>query len=218
MKYIKLYEQFINEGVSFGKKALKAKLEQKVEIAKKAAEKWGGSYFKTLERIEAYAKTGKLPSWKDHYGVQGGDKQSSYEIFMGMNAVSLAEQVAKIINKYKKHEVETTSRPAMAGWSGTARSTVGGSIEGVTNFNPGGGRTYLIAVTCGSGISSSVKDKMFQELYETFYILDEYNGWDGGVSFSVSEGSNYSTIGLTCSEYSFPKEYAQRLSAIMNDK
>ena len=97
--------------------------------------------------------------------VQGDEKQDSYDIFQGRNAVQLAEKISKVIKKYKKNEVEQSSTGAAAGWSGTMRSTVGGTIEGRANFNPGGRRTYLIAVTCGSGIDSKIKDKMFQEIY-----------------------------------------------------
>ena len=201
MKKIKLFEQFINESISFDKKGIKAKLEDKVRIAKIAVEKWGDSYKKTLAETEAAAKSGKLPSYKEPLMVQGDETQDSYDIFQGGNAAQLAKKISKVIKKYKKYEVEQSSTGAAAGWSGTMRSTVGGEIQGRSNFNPGGRRDYLIAVTCGSGIDSKIKDKMFQELYELFFVLDQYNSSDGGVMFDYSSGTNYSTIGLTNSSY-----------------
>ena len=214
MKKVELYGAFINEAVSFGKKGIKAKLEDKVRIAKIAVEKWGTSYDKTLKEAEAAAKSGKLPNYREHLNVQGDEKQDQYDIFQGGNANQLAEKIAKVIKKYKKYEVAQSSTGAAAGWSGTMRSTVGGEIQGRANFNPGGRRDYLIAVTCGSGIDSKIKDKMFQELYELFFVLDQYNSSDGGVMFDYSSGTNYSTIGLTNSSYSFGN--GNKLMQIMN--
>jgi len=205
MKKVQLFEQYtsgsINESISFDKKGIKAKLEDKVRIAKIAVEKWGGSYEKTLAETEASLKSGKLPSYKEPLMVQGDETQDSYDIFQGGNAAQLAKKISKVIKKYKKYEVEQSSTGAAAGWSGTMRSTVGGEIQGRSNFNPGGRRDYLIAVTCGGGIDSKIKDKMFQELYELFFVLDQYNSSDGGVMFDYSSGTNYSTIGLTNSSY-----------------
>ena len=214
MKKVELYSTFINEAVSFGKKGIKAKLEDKVRIAKIAVEKWGTSYDKTLKETEAAAKSGKLPSYKEPLMVQGDEAQDQYDIFQGGNANQLAEKIAKVIKKYKKYEVAQSSTGAAAGWSGTMKSTVGGEIQGRANFNPGGRRDYLIAVTCGSGIDSKIKDKMFQELYELFFVLDQYNSSDGGVMFDYSSGTNYSTIGLTNSSYSFGN--GNKLMQIMN--
>ncbi|MDA9263061.1 hypothetical protein N9P49_01270 [bacterium] len=214
MKKVELYSTFINEAVSFGKKGIKAKLEDKVRIAKIAVEKWGTMYDKTLKETEAAAKSGKLPSYKNPLMVQGDEEQDNYDIFQGGNANQLAEKIAKVIKKYKKYEVAQSSTGAAGGWSGTMRSTVGGEIQGRANFNPGGRRDYLIAVTCGSGIDSKIKDKMFQELYELFFVLDQYNSSDGGVMFDHSTGTNYDTIGLTNSSYSFGN--GNKLMQIMN--
>ena len=208
------FEDFINEQVSFDKKGIKAKLEDKVRIAKIAVEKWGGNYEKVLAKAEAALKSGKLPSYKDDLAVQGDDKQDNYDIFQGRNAVQLAEKISKVIKKYKKYEVEQSSTGAAAGWSGTARATVGGEIQGRSNFNPGGKRDFLIAVTCGGGIDRSVKDKMFQEIYELMFVLDQYNSSDGGVMFDYSSGTNYDTIGLTNTAYSMSN--SRQLIDIMN--
>ena len=215
MKNVKLFEEFVNESISFDKKGIKAKLEDKVRIAKIAVEKWGGSYEKVLATAEASLKSGKLPSYKEPLMVQGDDKQDNYDIFQGRNAVQLAEKISKVIKKYKKYEVEQSSTGAAAGWSGTARSTVGGAIEGRSNFNPGGRyESFLIAVTCGSGIDRKIKEKMFQEIYELMFVLDQYNSSDGGVMFDYSSGTNYDTIGLTNSSYQFGN--APSLRDIMN--
>jgi len=215
MKNVKLFEEFVNEAVSFDKKGIKAKLEDKVRIAKIAVEKWGTMYDKTLKEVEAAAKSGKLPSYKNPLMVQGDDKQDNYDIFQGRNAERLAEKIAKIIRKYKKHEVEQSSTGAAAGWSGTARATVGGAIEGRANFNPGGRyESFLIAVTCGSGIDRKIKEKMFQEIYELMFVFDQYNSSDGGVMYAHSTGTNYDTIGLTNSSYQFGN--APSLRDIMN--
>tara|TARA_B110000208_G_scaffold57055_1_gene74898 strand:+ start:512 stop:1159 length:648 start_codon:yes stop_codon:yes gene_type:complete len=214
MKNVKLFEEFVNESISFDKKGIKAKLEDKVRIAKIAVEKWGGNYEKVLAKAEAALKSGKLPSYKDDLAVQGDDKQDNYDIFQGRNAVQLAEKISKVIKKYKKYEVEQSSTGAAAGWSGTARATVGGAIEGRSNFNPGGKRDFLIAVTCGGGIDRSVKDKMFQEIYELMFVLDQYNSSDGGVMFDYSSGTNYDTIGLTNTAYSMSN--SRQLIDIMN--
>jgi len=214
MKNVKLFEEFVNESISFDKKGIKAKLEDKVRIAKIAVEKWGGNYEKVLAKAEAALKSGKLPSYKDDLAVQGDDKQDNYDIFQGRNAVQLAEKISKVIKKYKKYEVEQSSTGAAAGWSGTARATVGGAIEGRSNFNPGGKRDFLIAVTCGGGIDRSVKDKMFQEIYELMFVLDQYNSSDGGVMFDYSSGTNYDTIGLTNTAYQMSN--SSQLIDIMN--
>ncbi len=214
MKPVRLFEQFLNEAVSFDKKGIKAKLEDKVRIAKIAVEKWGTMYDKTLKEVEAAAKSGKLPSYKNPLMVQGDEEQDNYDIFQGRNAVQLAENISKVIKKYKKYEVDQSSVGAAGGWSGTMKSTVGGEIEGRANFNPGGGRDHVIAVTCGSGIDSKIKDKMFQEIYELMFVLDQYNSSDGGVMFNYSTGTNYDTIGLTNSSYQFGN--AEQLRKIMN--
>jgi len=221
MKHVKLFEDYcsntLNEAVNFGKKGIKAKMEDKVRVAKMAVQKWPTSgYEAQVAKAEEILKSGKLPSWESPLKPQGDDPQSNYDIFMGNNATALAKEVAKVIKKYKKYEVEQSSTGAAAGWSGTMRSTVGGSIEGRANFNPGGGRNYLIAVTVGSGIDYSVRNKMFQELYELFFVLDQFNSTDGGVGFNTDSGSNYSTIGLTNSKYSFNDGTAQSLRKIMN--
>jgi len=215
MKTVKLFEQFINESISFDKKGIKAKLEDKLRIAKIAVAKWGNSYEKVLNKTKAALKSGKLPSYKEPLMVQGDDKQDSYDIFQGRNAIQLAEKISKVIKKYKKYEVDQSSVGAAGGWSGTMRSTVGGAIEGRANFNNGGKRQFLIAVTCGSGIDSKIKDKMFQEIYELMFVLDQYNSSDGGVMFDHGTGTNYDSIGLTNSSYQFNND--NQLREIMNN-
>ena len=217
MKKVQLFEQFLNESVQFGKKGIKAKLEDKVRIAKIAVERWGNMYDKTLKQVEDAAKSGNLPSYKNPLMVQGDSEQDSYDIFIGRNAALLAFEIAKVVKKYKKYEVDQSSVGAAGGWSGTMKSTVGGEIQGRANFNPGGRRSYVVAVTCGSGIDSSVRDKMFQELYELMFVLDQYNSSDGGVMFNEESGSNYHTIGLTCGEYQLSNPTARSVEGIINN-
>lgn len=212
----KLYEDFLNEAVQFGKKGILNKLEQKLEIAKQAIEKWGTKHYDgQLKRIEGYLKNPNSIKWDEHELVQGGEKQENYEVFDSRNAIALATQIKKVLKKYKKYEVAQSSTGAAAGWSGTMRSTVGGDIQPRANFN-GGGRSYLIAVTIGGGIDGSVKDKLKQELYELFFVLDEYNGTDGGVFFNEESGTNYHTVGLACSKHQFNQAFAGKLIQIMN--
>ena len=216
MKHVQLFEQYITEAVSFNKKGIKDKAKEKVEIAQAAVDKWGDSYLKTLDAMKKLAKDGKLPSYKEHISVQGGDAQDEYQIFIGRNAALLAFAIEKVIKKYKKHEVEQSSTPAAGGWSGTMRSTVGGEIQGRSNFS-NGSNSYIIAVTCGSGIDRNIKDKMFQEIYELMFLFDEFNGSDGGVSFKYDSGSNYDTIGLTNSSYQLSDKTAKSVVGIMNN-
>jgi hypothetical protein len=58
---------------------------------------------------------------------------------------------------------------------------------------------------------------MFQEIYELMFVLDEYNSSDGGIMFDHSSGTNYSTIGLANSSYSFNNGTANSLIDIMNN-
>ena len=215
-KFVPMFEQFVNEAVSFGKKGIKAKAQEKVAIAQLAYDKWGDSYLKTLDAMKKLAKDGKLPSYKEHISVQGGKPNTDYAIFQGRNANQLAFAIEKVIKKYKKNEVEKSSTGAAGGWSGTMQSTVGGQIEGRANFS-NGSNSYLIAVTAGKGINGSVRDKMFQEIYELMFLYDEFNGSDGGVSFSFDSGSNYDTIGLKNSSYSFSNSTADSIKGILNN-
>lgn len=207
-------EAFVNEKVSFGKAAIKAKLQDKLEIAQKAIDKWGDSYQGVYDRVEKAAKTGKIDADKIFY-VQGDEPKDSYEIFNGSSAAQLASEIHKILKKYKKYEVEGSSRPAMAGWSGTMRSTVGGKIEGHANFN-NGKNTYLIAVTVGGGVDRSIRDQIFQEVYELMFVFDEYNSSDGGVSIGRDSGTNYHTLGIKRGGESFVRSFAERLKQTMD--
>jgi hypothetical protein len=213
MKNIHTFDEFLNESVRFDKRSLKQKLETKVPIAKKAAEKWESQVYQdNLAKAEKAAKTGVLPgSYDSPWLVQGEDrKEDGFELFNGRNALALAEEVGKIIQKYKKDEVASSSVPAAGGWSGTMRSTVGGSIEPRVNFN-NGKNNFLIAVTVGGGISSSVRQQIFTELYPIFFMFDEYNGSNGGIMVSYDSGTNYDTFGLKCSFSRFNPGFAGQI-------
>ena len=49
------------------------------------------------------------------------------------------------------------------------------------------------------------------------FLYDEFNGSDGGVSFSFDSGSNYDTIGLKNSSYSFSNSTADSIKGILNN-
>jgi hypothetical protein len=218
MKNVNTFEEFLNENVRFDKRSLKQKLEGKVEIAKKAVEKWDSQIYKdNLATIEKAAKTGVLPgSYDSPWHVQGEDRrEDGFELFNGRNAISLAEEIGKVIQKYKKDEVSSSSIPAAGGWSGTMRSTVGGSIEPRVNFN-NGKNNFLIAVTVGGGISSSVRQQIFTELYPIFFMFDEYNGSNGGIMVSYDSGTNYDTFGLKCSFSQFNQGFAGQIIKSMS--
>lgn len=209
LERVKLFETFIGEGVTFGKKGIKSKLEDKLEIAQQAIDKWGDSYQGVYDRVAKAAKTGKIDVNNIFY-VQGAEPQNNYEIFNGSSAAQLASEIHKVLKKYKKYEVEGSSIPAMAGWSGTMRSTVGGGIDGRVNFS-NGKNTYLIAVTVGGGVDRSIREKIFQEVYELMFVFDEYNSTDGGVSIDMDNGTNYHTLGIKRRGESFVRSFADRL-------
>ncbi len=221
MKKIKTFEEFLNESivrpVRFDKESLIAKLEQKLEIAQMAIDKWKSpTYVAMKERIEAAIKAGKIDMKSGVWMVQGGDRPENYEIFLYRNATLLAKQIAKVMKKYKKYEVEDSSMPAMAGY-GNVSASVSGSLGTRVNFN-NGKNSYLIAVVIGSGISSSTREKIMNELFPLFYMLDEYNTSDGGVMVGKDEGTNYHTIGLECSTLKFSQGYATQLQEILDGK
>jgi hypothetical protein len=223
MRNVYTFEEFLNEGVRFDRRSLIDKLKQKLVIADKAIEKWGSSYEKQKANIEAAIKSGRVDSNSGVGGIQGGDRQEDFEIFNGRNAMDLASEISSVIKKFKKHEVGTSSVGAAAGWSGSMQSTVSGFIRGVCNNSSAGGyyghdRNFVIAVQIGGGIEGAIRKELIDELYPLFYMFDEYNGYDGGVSIDVKYGTNYDTIGLTCSKFSFNGGIATKLTEIMNGK
>ncbi len=205
-------EYLLNEGIRFDKRSLKEKLKEKLELAKKAFEKWGGTYKRVLDEAEKAAKSGVLPgSYDSPWHVQGGERQEDgFQIFNGNNALELARTVGEIVKKYKKHEVADSTTGAAAGWSGNMRASVSGTITPYANFN-NGKNNYLICVTVGGGIDSSIRKQILSELYPIFFMFDEYNGSDGGVMVSYDSGTNYDTFGLKCSFSQFNQGFADQL-------
>jgi hypothetical protein len=213
MENILSFDEFLNESVKFDKRSLKEKLKEKLELAKMAVEKWGSSYYKdNLDVAEKAANSGILPgSYNRPWLVQGGDRQEDgFEIFRTSNAMDLAKAVGDVVRKYKKYETEESSRPAMAGWSGNMRSTVGGMIKGNVNFN-NGKNNYLICVIVGGGVDNSIRKKIFEELYPIFFMMDEYNSSNGGVMMGYDSGTNYDTFGLKCTFSQFSQGFAGQL-------
>ena len=220
--YIDDEGKFSKGGLTQGKarkhRNIKGKLRTKLEIAKLAVDRWGGdNYQEIYDTVEKHYKNGTLPDYKDFHTmlVQGDKPKEYYSIFQWNNAEDLAYEIRKVIEKYKKYEVEKSSVGAMAGWSGTMRSTISGYIKGEVNFSPNGRNSYLIGVKCGGGVKSEIRDKLFNELYPLFFQFDEYNGTDGGVSVNLSTGTNYDTFGLECNQYQFSNETAQRVKNIL---
>ena len=225
---IKRFKHFnnilITESVKFGKAAYVRKLKQKLLIAKMAIDKWSESdfYQKTYDKILDVIE-GRTTFTYDNAPLISGDvPKTNYEIFIHDNTIKLAEHINTIIKKYKKYEVKASSVPAGPN-SATFRAIKDGNIMGRSNMVLHGGyydiaRRYIICVTIGGGIDLNIEKKLCQELFEAFYIFDEYNGIDGGISYNYKSGTAYSTIGLTCSKYSFKPEFAKELENIMNKK
>lgn len=222
MKNLKTYEDFlgdnpINEALTFNKSSLVKKLEEKLVYAEKAIEMWGNPVYEEIkERIIDAIKLGKVDTKSRIGNIQPGNKDKDPDIFKSGNAVALANALAKIIKKYKKYEVESTSVKAAAGWSGTARSTKSGFIKGTVNTRYGSG-TFLIGVVIGGAVDINIKQKIMDEVYPLLYTLDDYNSSDGGVNVRISEGTNYSTIGLfTTRNTVFSDSFDKKLSNILN--
>jgi hypothetical protein len=225
-KFIKRYSDFtLNEsyGSVFGPEATRKALLEKLEQAKKNAEKYGEknpSYLSTVERVQNVIDGNETLDWKKPLHIPNPDKVEEYEIFKGRNSDALAERLGEIIDKYKQYEVKDSSI-ASAPNSASFRASVGGFIRGAVNLRSPGGyygtdRNYLLCLQIGGGIPSEIKNQIKQEVYEACFIFDQYNQSNGGVDFDQKSGTNYDTIGLTCSEYSFNKTAEDRLNSIMN--
>lgn len=215
MKKIKLFENFIYEGVQFNKKGVKQKIEASIEHCEQelaAGKKWMQRNIDALKKVNPnklnFRTHTRLYAPKAH--VPG-----TFEIFDPRSAKALAAEIAKVIKKYKGEEVETSDIPAAAGWSGTMRATVSGNIKPRVNFN-NGSESYIIAVTIGSGIDKFTHDEMMQDLYELFFHFEEFNSDNGGMSFGYSYGTNYSTIGIESRRLMYSKGFAESLLKIMN--
>ena len=214
MKKAKLYEQFLNEGIQFGKKGIAAKIKASLEYAKEqlaGGEKWYDKIVAELEKM----KPNRLDY--ENHKRQYSPKREDYDIFNPNYARALATEIGKVVAKYKPEEVAKSSTPAAAGWSGTMRSTVSGDIQPRVNFN-NGSESYIIGVTIGSGIDSRTKEKIIQELYLLFFVFEEWNSNDGGIAFDFSYGTNYTTIGLSNRRLGFSNGFADQLNGIMTNQ
>jgi hypothetical protein len=216
MKLHESFNEFINEGIQFGKKGIAAKIEASLEYSKHqaaAGERW---YDKIVAKLEKMKPSNiRYDKHMGDFARQYSPKRADFEIFNPNSSKLLAGEIAKVIKKYKGDEVEQSSTPASAGWSGTMRSTVSGDIRPRVNFN-NGSTSYIIGVTIGSGIDGRIKDKIMQELYLLFFVFEEWNSNDGGIAFDYDHGSNYSTIGLSNRRLGFSKGFAKLLEDIMN--
>lgn len=216
MELYESFNEFINEGVQFGKKGIEQRIKDSLEYAKhqaSAGERW---YDKIIAKLETMKPSNiRYDKHMGDFARQYSPKRDDFDVFNPNYAKSLAKEIAKVVAKYKPEEVEQSSTPAAAGWSGTMRSTVSGNILPRVNFN-NGSTNYIIAVTIGSGIDSKTQDKIMQELYLLFFVFEEWNSNDGGIAFDYDHGSNYSTIGLSNRRLGFSKGFAKLLEDIMN--
>lgn len=211
MEKAKLYEQFLNEGIQFGKKGIAAKIKASLEYAKEqlaAGQEWYDKIISELEKM----KPNRLDY--DNHKRQYSPKREDYDLFNPNYARALATEIGKVVAKYKPEEVAKSSTPAAAGWSGTMRSTVSGDIQPRVNFN-NGSDSYIIAVTIGGGIDNRTTEKIMQELYLLFFVFEEWNSSDGGIAFDFSHGTNYTTIGLSNRRLGFSNGFADQLNGIM---
>ncbi len=218
MELYESFDEFINEGIQFGKKGIAAKIEDSLEYAKyqaKAGERWYDTIVSKLEKM----KPGNIHYEKHdgHFARMYSPKRSDYDLFNPNYARSLAKEIGKVIAKYKPEEVAKSSTPAAAGWSGTMTSTVSGDIRPRVNFN-NGSDSYIIGVTIGSGIDSRTTEKIMQELYLLFFVFEEYNSNDGGIMFDFGYGSNYTTIGLANRRLGFSKGFVDTLMGLMTNQ
>jgi hypothetical protein len=217
MKKVKLYEQFLNEGIQFGKKGIAAKITASLEYAKQMVASGDVWYNEIVAKLEKMKPSNiRYDKHMGDFARQYSPKRNDYDLFNPNYARSLAKEIGKVIAKYKPEEVAKSSTPAAAGWSGTMRSTVSGDIQPRVNFN-NGSTSYIIAVTIGSGIDERTKDKIMQELYLLFFVFEEWNSTNGGIAFDYNHGSNYSTIGLSNRKLGFSKGFASSLQDIMNE-
>lgn len=200
MKYTKLFEEFVNEAkFSFGKKGIMQRAQEILDMAKDSGDK-------NLGFIEKIANSGNLPDYNQHVNINV-EKPDQYKILQGSNALLLAKEIKKVIKKYKKHEVvEERMQGRVVSRDGEVLKTFapGGTITGLANrhannlpgFEAGTG-SYIIAVKCGGKINNSIKEKMFNEIYELLFVFNESNDIDGGVDIDTISGDDFSIIGLS---------------------
>lgn len=220
MANFKKYEEFLNESLKFNKASIKSKWQEKLDFVIANGEEKGWTnedwHKELVKKIEGAIKSGGM-RWDEH--VPTGDVVDKHAIFMGMNAYEVAKQLAKIIDKYKNNEVETTQTGAHAGW-GNTKAAISGMITGMVNETVygdyGSSQNILLGVKVGSGVNSSIRNKIFQEAYDALFLLDEFNSTNGGVKIYTVDGSNWKCIGLASSKLKFNDAFANKMKSIMN--
>lgn len=222
MKHFKKYEDystFLNEAkVNFSKAGFKAKWQEKLDSLNKYVEEnpeadWLDD---SISKIKDIIKSGKL-SWKDHLYIGSVDVDGNYDIFKGSNATLGAKELVKIVNKYKKDEVKQTSVGAAPN-STRFKAAVGGMVDLMINepvYDGFKGKTLLIGIKVGGGVDRSTKDKIFQEAYETLMPLDQFNSKNGGISIFITEGTNWSCIGLSSTQFGFNSNVENKLKSLI---
>lgn len=220
MSNFKKYDEFLNEGLKFNKAAIKDKWQEKLDFVIANGEEKGWTnedwHKKLVKKIENAIKNGGM-KLEDH--VPTGNVVNQYAIFSGTNAYDVAKQLAKIVNKYSDNQVATTQTVAMAGY-GNTKATVSGMITGMVNEvsygSFGMAETVLLGIKVGAGVKRDVQNKIFQEAYEVLFLLDEFNGSNGGVKIYTTSGTNWGCIGLASSQFGFNDAMANKLKSIIN--
>jgi len=217
MSHFKKFNEFLNEAkINFSKAGFKAKWKEKLDSLNKYVEEnpeadWLAD---DIVKVEKIIKDGKL-SWKDHFGVSG-PMVDDYEIFNNPNAIACAKEMLKIVEKYKKDEVKTTSVSAAPDTS-RFKATVSGMVELAVNqqvYDGFRGKTILIGIKVGGGVDRSTKDKIFQEAYDKLMPLEQFNSQNGGISLQIQEGTNWSCIGLASSKFGFGTGMENKLKSL----
>jgi len=214
MSNFKKYDEFLNEALKFNKAAIKDKFQEKIETLKKSKERSPEDTWqdKSIAKIEAAIKSGKF-DWKNHPYISGAEVEGQFDIFQGSNATACAKELVKIVNKYKKDEVKSTSVGAAPN-STRFRAAVGGMVELMVNeavYDGFSGKTLLLGIKVGGGVDRSTRDKIFQEAYEALMPLEQFNSSNGGISIYTSDGTNWGAIGLASSKFGFNSGIEKRL-------
>lgn len=220
MSNFKKYDEFLNEALKFNKAAIKNKWQEKLDYTIANGEERGFSdedWHKNLVKSIENAIKKRGLKWDDH--IPAGKQVDRYAIFSGMNAYDVAKQLGKIVDKYSDNQVATTKTGAMAGYGNTS-ATVSGMVTGMVNEvtygSFGTANTVLLGIKVGSGVNRDIRNKIFQEAYEVLFLLDEFNGTDGGVKIHTVDGSNWGCIGLASSQFGFNDAMANKLKSIIN--
>ena len=133
-------------------------------------------------------------------------KNGTSNIFNRSNAIRLAKEIKKIVDKYKKYEVENTT-VASAPNSSTFRAHVSGEIVPIVNYNHRSNfnsEVYLLGIQVGGGVDDKIKDTIHNEMHKICSDYDNYDGGDGNKTFfKYVSGTNWTMFGITSKLYKY---------------